>query len=280
MRCTRTQALQRAPTATISALRKWLARAVPNGDAEALMAKHVGEIMNRELFAFRPNEAQEEARRFLLALEITAAPVVDARNRLVGFVSLRDLARQRGEKLTDCMHAPVDTIAEDATIEHAADVFARTKRHHLVVVDDAGNPKGMLSALDALCGVRGIPVTHPSTFPHYDRATGLTWTDDHELALVHAEAAPNGPGILSLVHGGARMEEQVVWAEACENVRTRVFEILEAPSEELHPALFGALQAGRLRFRAAPLPDDWLDAASMKIPHERRPLRGRAAPEV
>ena len=40
-------------------------------------------------------------------------------------------------------------------------------------------------------------------------------------------AAADGPGLLVLIHGGPGMAKRIVWAEACDNVRTRLEDMLE-----------------------------------------------------
>jgi CBS domain-containing protein len=44
--------------------------------------------------------------------------------------------------------SPVVTVTEDVTVEHAATLLAENETSHLLVVDDAGLPIGVLSTLD------------------------------------------------------------------------------------------------------------------------------------
>lgn len=215
------------------------------------MAKTVDEIMNKELFAVRPADLAEDVIGLISAMGITGAAVVDADGRPVGQVSLRDLLRAEGGRpVEDLMVSPAGTVLFTETIENAARHLAEKNRHRLVVVDGEGRAVGMVSALDVIRGILGMPAVHPPSFPHFDGATGLRWTDDTPVELTRVEIAPNGPGILVLVYGGAGMRERVVWAEACDNVRTRLYQILESPGAE-QPLLAQALRLGQLRFRAA-----------------------------
>jgi CBS domain-containing protein len=219
------------------------------------MARTVDEIMNKELFAVRPTDAAEDVIGLITAMGITGAAVVDPDGMPVGHVSLRDLLREGGRRpVSELMVTPAATIPAAETIENAARRLAEQNRHRLVVVDADGRAFGMVSSLDVIRGLLGLPAVHPQAFPHFDAATGLTWTDDTALDLTRVEAAPNGPGLLSLVYGGAGMRERVVWVEGCHNVRTRLFEILSAPHRE-QPMLARALRLGNLRFRAASAPD-------------------------
>ena len=219
------------------------------------MAKTVDEIMNKELFAVRPADLAEDVIGLISAMGITGAAVIDADGRPVGQVSLRDLLRAEGRRpVAELMVSPAGTILSTETIENAARHLAEKNRHRLVVVDEEGRAVGMVSALDVIRGMVGMPAVHPPSFPHFDAATGLRWTDDTPVELTRVEIAPNGPGLLVLVYGGAGMRERVVWAESCENVRTRLYQILEAPGAEQR-LLSRALRLGQLRFRAAAAPD-------------------------
>jgi CBS domain-containing protein len=55
----------------------------------------VRDIMTRPVFTVRPTDPVEGAAALLADREITAAPVIDERNRLVGMVSEGDLLRNR-----------------------------------------------------------------------------------------------------------------------------------------------------------------------------------------
>jgi CBS domain-containing protein len=56
----------------------------------------VAEAMSRELFACRPEDLLEDIERTLWARQLRRLPVVDASGRLLGILSLADLARHVG----------------------------------------------------------------------------------------------------------------------------------------------------------------------------------------
>jgi Zn-dependent protease len=141
-------------------------------------------------------------------------------------------------------------VGRPRATEIAARLMGEARLHHLVAVDAAGNAVGMLSSLDVVCALLGLPATHPPMFPHYDTSTGLTWTDDTPLAADRVEVAPDGVGILVLVTGGAGRRELPVWAEASRNVRTRLLDLLTTPQRD-RPMLARLLEREHLRFRAA-----------------------------
>ena len=212
--------------------------------------------MNRELFSFSPQESSERALRYLYVLGIGGAPVLDSEGRPVGMISLRDLTRPgvAPTPVSIRMSTPVGTIAAESPLQDAGRLLAETGFHRLVVVDEVGRAVGLVSTLDVIRGLLGMPASHPSTFPHYDSATGLTWTDDTDLSFDRVEVAPEGPGVFVLLRGGPGEKETVVWSEAALNVRRRLVELL-ASHERLPSPLQPALAQGRLRFRAAAAAD-------------------------
>jgi CBS domain-containing protein len=216
------------------------------------MAKTVHEIMNRELFSLRPHDAVTDAMGYLLALGVTGAPVVDAEGIPLGVISVRDLIRTRGgSTVAERMGHPAVSVTPDSMVRDAARIMAEHGIHRLPVVDGAGRAIGMLSMIDVLRALLGVPVSHPDTFPHFDSETGLCWTDDTPLDIEHADRAPDGPGILVLRLGGRNLAECDVWVEASNNVRARVHDLSSLPQP--NRALTALLQRfpNDLSFRAA-----------------------------
>jgi CBS domain-containing protein len=236
------------------------------------MAVTVSEVMNREMFSVRREQSVQASKEAILALGITSVPVVDEEGVPLGLVSLRDLvARRPGTTAGERMTRPPATVPVDARISEAARRLARTRYHRLIVVDERGRAVGMVSALDVICGLLGLPAPHPASFPHLDHETGLSWTDDLPLALDEIHAAPDGPGVIVLQHGAAGVAERVLWAESADSVRKRLKEMLTAAQ----PGLLGAwLEHRALRFRAASAPDPAERADAVAAV-----LRGAAVPQ-
>jgi CBS domain-containing protein len=236
------------------------------------MALKVKEIMNRELFSLHAGDSADDALADLLALHITGGPVVDGEGRPLGVVSLRDLARPRaGDTAGEVMTKPATVVHLEASIAEAGRLLAETGYHRLVAVAEDGRAVGLVSALDVVRGLLGIPTAHPASFPHLDPQTGLVWTDDWPLDLEHLEAAPDGPGLVVLTHGGAGRPERTVWAESCHNVFARLADIVSTPRTD-HPGLAFWLDRGPLRFRVAPLTEhDWRRQPPAAPPRQRLP---------
>jgi len=216
------------------------------------MALRVSEIMNPELFSVRKEEPVDMALGAILALGITGAPVLDDEGKPLGLVSLRDLVGARpGATAGDRMTQPPATVSAEARIGVAARRVARTGYHRLIAVDDKGRAVGMVSSLDIVRGLMGLPAPHPASFPHLDRETGLSWTDELCLDGDHIAAAPEGPGVVVLLHGGPGLPERAVWAESPEHVRRRLTEMLTVAQ----PGRLAAwLDYDGIRFRAASAP--------------------------
>jgi CBS domain-containing protein len=216
-----------------------------------VMALIVEEIMSHEVLSLAPSESVESALAYILALGITGAPVVDQGGDLIGMLSLRDLLHERhGDTVAECMNAPAVSITAKAPITEAGKLMGETGYHRLAVVDTKNQLVGLVSAIDVVRGVLGMPAVHPATSPHYDPGTGVSWTDDRVLEMERVEAAPEGPGILMLVRGGAGVEESLVWAEAAKNVRKRLIDIILQPSRQ-SLELQRVLALRELRFRTA-----------------------------
>jgi CBS domain-containing protein len=247
-----------------------------NKDMEGAMATAIREIMNPELFAVAPDDASDDVLTAILAMGVTAAPVVDGEGHPLGMVSLRDLAGgKEGRTAAERMTSPAVVVRREAAILEAAQMLAETGLHRLVVVDRDGRAVGVVSALDIVRGLMGHPASHPAAFPHLDARTGLSWTDDRVLEMKEVEAAPNGPGLLVLVHGGRSVPETMVWAEAVENVQTRLLDMLSEPQQG-QPVLSYWLQRGHLRFRAAGCADPLQrERALAVLAEEMNPLRIR-----
>ena len=131
----------------------------------------VSQYMNPDLVYVRAGDRVEIALRFLLDFGLTTVPVLDEDHCPVGVVSLRDLVDHKTPR--PHLATDVKTITEGATIETAAQMLARDNIHHLIVVDGTGVAVGMLSSLDIVRALAGLPPHHPRSTqqfsPHTDR---------------------------------------------------------------------------------------------------------------
>lgn len=246
------------------------------------MAKYVHEIVNPELFSVSPADFVSNVLVGILAMRITAVPVLSDDRRPVGVVSLRDLwDHDEDDAVGDRMSQPVHVVSKDAEISEAGRLMAELDVHHLVSVDEEGRAVGVVSSLDVVRAVLGLPVRHPDTFPHVDR-DGLAWTNLTILDLDHAAVAPDCPGLLVLIHSEAGRPELPVWAEAADNLQARVKEMLSVPQTATPDlARLVELELPHLRFRAAPVVDSAKRARGLQVAREQvTRATGRTLPEV
>lgn len=215
------------------------------------MANRVIEVMNSEVLTFTPDTRADAALRDILAFGITAAPVTDSEGRPIGVTSLRDLVNVEGHRpVAEVMSRPVVAIETDVSLQDASEQLASANLRHLVVVDRDHKVRGMISALDLLRGILGLPTPHPNAFPHYDPELDTTWTDDRPLHKEHMAEAPEKPGIVVLVRSRPGLTDTVVWVEAPRNVKQRLNEMLTT-RQHTQPILARVLEGPSLRFRYA-----------------------------
>jgi CBS-domain-containing membrane protein len=128
------------------------------------MALTVADIMNRKLLYIRAGDRRSLARGKILEFGVTAVPVLDEEHKPVGIVSLRDLARSDEHPFQD---GPVRVVRDSASIDEGARAISQYGMHHLVVVDREGVAVGMVSAIDFVRALVGLPVAHPQAFDRY-----------------------------------------------------------------------------------------------------------------
>lgn len=217
------------------------------------MAATVFEVMNHEVFSVLPGADAAQTLEQIMQLGVTAAPVVDEGGAVVGMVSMRDLVQTAsGATVGDRMSAPAVSLRPETLIVDAAREMTGAEMHHMPVIDDQGRAVGFVSSVDLLRAVIGEPVRHPPSFPHYDPVEGLVWSDPRALTEEELDHAPEGPGRLQLLEGTAGQPEVILWVESPPNVRARLHAILGG-ARNLPRSVEYALDAGTLRFRAAPV---------------------------
>lgn len=219
------------------------------------MARNVAEIMNTELFTLRPDDTADLALRFILDLGISGAPVVDEARTVLGHASTRDLlAASKGPTVAERMATNARTVDVGMAVDEAARRMVDGRVHQLIVVDAGGRAVGVVSAVDIVAALVGLPIVHHPTSPQFDRAFGIAWTDQAQLKKELVSTAPEAPGVFVLIEGAAMSADRVVWAEGGANIRSRLFDLLSSPQDDETLAEL-LTDPERLRFRAAAIPD-------------------------
>lgn len=125
------------------------------------MALTVRDIMNPQLLYVSEGDPCDVVHDKLVRFGVSGAPVLDQSYRPVGFVSFRDFTSDRA---TVRVKRPAATTRDDEPVESAARALANADLRHFVVVDSAGLAVGVVSALDFVRALSGLPPRHPSRF--------------------------------------------------------------------------------------------------------------------
>ncbi|KUO17711.1 CBS domain-containing protein [Streptomyces dysideae] len=133
----------------------------------------VSDVMTRAVATVGRDAAFKDIVRTMQDRKVSALPVVDGGQRVVGIVSeadllpkeefrdsdpdrytqlrrLSDLAKAGSVTADELMTAPALTVRADATLAQAARTMARARVKRLPVVDEAGRLEGVVSRADLL----------------------------------------------------------------------------------------------------------------------------------
>ncbi len=141
------------------------------------MSLTVRDVMNPQLLYVSEGDGADVVATKLLRFGVTGAPVLDAFYRPTGFVSLRDIAAD-GKSFH--VSRPVVTTLEDEPVDAAARALVAADLRHLVVVDRGGRAVGVVSALDFVRALAGLPPRHPPRFDVDVGSAGAFPDDDRD----------------------------------------------------------------------------------------------------
>lgn len=158
----------------------------------SLGTTRVEDVMSSTVFSVAPTDKIENVAKILEKHDVNAAPVVDSDNVCLGIITSHDMvefeamrreveSRARHGQAFDLAHygdgdsasnlgRPIDEVAHhmstnvetvgvDSPLSRAARTMCQKHIHHLIVVDDANHPVGVLSSLDILGHLLGEPIT-------------------------------------------------------------------------------------------------------------------------
>lgn len=137
------------------------------------MTATVREVMTRRVVSVREDASFKEMAEMLRRTRISAFPVIDSADRVVGVVSEADLLvkeavqatgtsiiaalrhvreedKAKGVTAADLMTRPAITIGPDAAVAEAARIMYDRRIKRLPVVDAAGRLLGIISRVDVL----------------------------------------------------------------------------------------------------------------------------------
>ena len=144
------------------------------------------DVVSSDLVQINPQDTLREALAVMLENRVSALPVIDARQRCVGVISVTDLlgitkdlsdelnalseaggldhealvaklehADLLTEQVQGWMSPDPFSVAIESTIQHAAQVMLRNRVHRLVVLDDQQRVVGVVSTMDLLAAFAG-----------------------------------------------------------------------------------------------------------------------------
>ncbi len=136
--------------------------------------RKVGEVMTDEVVTVSPGTRFKELAAIMARYKVSALPVVDQDDRVVGLISQvdllrkedyaddaaarrpprwrrsRDRARAKGRTARDVMTSPVITVSPGASVVEAARLLDRHHIRHLIVTDAGGGVAGVVTPRDLL----------------------------------------------------------------------------------------------------------------------------------
>lgn len=161
-----------------------MAAAEASGGFARLTQLTAGDLIGGAPIAVPTTATMLDAARVLAEHHIGIAPVVDADGTCVGVLGLRDFVNYELDRVGDHaparkknVHPPGDTLVRDwsvqrfmatavqsvpfdAPLKQVIEMMLGSKLHHLVVLDKAGKPIGVLSTLDVLSAFNAMDDEH------------------------------------------------------------------------------------------------------------------------
>ena len=126
-------------------------------EQEPVKRQTVGDVMSDTFLVCREDTAVLSAARTMTQAGWRSIVVVNAKGKLLGFITGRDLVHLAGKdvdenlKVSQFMNRKLLTIDINATLQEAADLMIQNHRHRVVVIDSNDPdsfPLGILSSFD------------------------------------------------------------------------------------------------------------------------------------
>ncbi len=126
-------------------------------EQEPVKRKTVGDVMSDTFLVCREDTTVISASRTMTQAGWRSIVVVNAKGKLLGFITGRDLIHLAGKavdenlKVSQCMNRSMLTIDINSSLQQAADLMIQDHRHRVVVIDSSDPdsfPLGILSSFD------------------------------------------------------------------------------------------------------------------------------------
>lgn len=146
------------------------------------------DVMTQPVLSVRENRTVREAAAFLTENDISGVPVLSATGKLVGVVTLTDLAEEEhGRRVRDVMTPVVYTIPEETPVEKIARTMIAGRIHRLFVTR-GGHVAGVVTTLDLLKLLTGKKPARP-----LPRGAGQRFPSV-DTGRIRRPRSPDGPG--------------------------------------------------------------------------------------
>jgi CBS domain-containing protein len=215
--------------------------------------KTAAEVMNRNFFYASPTDSIGVLAHGMGQRGLGSVVVLDLEGRPLGVATAGEVENSQSvEALIRGLRRPSVCMDEHTPVDIAARMLALHPSCCLVLVNGAGVAVGTLSPLELLSAVLGLDGVH-ALEPADER--DLAWNEADLLELGAVHRASEAPGIILLSPSFASSGNPVVWAEATENMRERLDQMLRNPQED--PRLESILEVypRTVRFRCLTMHD-------------------------
>jgi CBS domain containing-hemolysin-like protein len=148
--------------------------------------RHIADVMTRDVRTVTTSEVVGPVRDLMLDGNIHAVPVLDLTGAVAGIITSSDLVEEHPPQLgvTSVMTSDVQTVGPDETLVAAARTMLDAHIHHLVVMGDGAEVRGIVSSFDLLKELAGEVEKHESaTLPgrHHAKAGDTIVIRGHEV---------------------------------------------------------------------------------------------------
>jgi len=112
----------------------------------------------REVYSITEEKSVLEAAQYLREKSVRSAGVLDAKGQLIGVISQSDISDKIAAenkcpawiKVSEIMSRDLLTVTPEMTFDESLQLMERNGVYHLLIVDQAGGYRGMLSVSDLL----------------------------------------------------------------------------------------------------------------------------------
>jgi CBS domain-containing protein len=214
------------------------------------MCPTVDEVIAKPVVSLEPTTPRDAAVRTLVGHGVTCAPVVDKDGRPLGVILLSDLLPHEPGRSPVL---PAATIDAREDIREAGRRLAASGFGRLVVVSPDGRAIGVVSAVDVMRALLGLPTAHRVTSSYFDPPSRVAWSEEEAISIDGAAHAPEGGGVLVLVRRNAYASRDILWVEATHDLRARVGAMATVP--QIGSPIAQLVAAQHARYRATALSD-------------------------